>query len=108
MYVVVREDLTVPQQAVQACHAAIKASRSFLPETAILNSPNLVVCTIRDEESLKEMLEMVHRSGINACSFQEEDLNGETTAFATELISGEKRRVFRKCRLMKGKSLRAA
>lgn len=102
MYVVVREDLTVPQQAVQACHAAMKAARSFLPETAILNSPNLVVCTVRDEVALKAMLEDIHRAGILACSFQEEDLDGQTTVFATELVSGEKRRAFRKCRLLRG------
>ncbi len=103
----VREDISIPQQAVQACHAAMKAARSFLPETAILNSPNLVVCTIRDETALKAMLEDVNRHGILACSFQEEDMGGETTAFATELISGDLRRVFRRCRLLRGEAVAA-
>lgn len=80
----------------------MKASRSFLPDTAILNSPNLVVCTVPNEAALKDMLETVHRAGIKACSFQEDDLGGETTAFATELVSGEARKVFRKCRLLRG------
>lgn len=80
----------------------MKAARSFLPETAILNSPNLVVCTIPDEAALKAMLETVHRAGVRACSFQEDDLDGATTAFATELVSGEARKVFRKCRLLRG------
>ena len=100
MYVVVREDLSIAQQAVQACHAAIKASRSFLPDTAILNSPNLVVCTVPDEAALKALMQEVIDAGIMACSFQEEDLGGETTAFATQLVSGKQRRVFRKCPLL--------
>jgi len=78
----------------------MKAARSFLPETAILNSPNLVVCTVPDERALKVMLETVHRAGVLACAFQEEDLGGETTAFATELVSGDKRKLFRKCPLL--------
>lgn len=106
MYVVVREDLSIPQQAVQACHAAIKASRSFLPESAILNPPNLVVCVVPDEQALRTMLEQINRQGIRACSFQEDDMGGQTTAFATELIWGETRRAFRRCPLM-GRQLQA-
>ena len=108
MYAVVRADLSYAQRAVQACHASIKASRSFLPETAILNPPNLVVCTVPDERALKALLEDVHRAGIKACSFQEEDMGGETTAFATELISGDQRRVFRKCPLLREDAVKAA
>jgi len=104
----VRADLSVAQQSVQAVHAGIKAGRSFLPETAILNSPNLVVCTVPDECALRFLLEEVHRRGVMACSFQEEDLNGETTAFATELISGEHRKAFRKCPLLHKEVVKAA
>ena len=100
--------MSVAQQSVQSVHAGIKASRSFLPETAILNSPNLVVCTVENECALKTLLEEVHRRGILACSFQEEDLNNETTAFATELISGEQRKVFRKCPLLHKEMKQAA
>lgn len=108
MYVVVREDISHAQQAVQACHAAIKASRSFLPEVAIINSPNLVVCTAPDEAALHAVLEDVHRAGIRAALFREEDMNGEATAFATELVTGSQRRVFRKLPLLKGAVLQAA
>ncbi len=104
----VRSDLSPAQQAVQACHAAIKASRSFLPETAILNPPNLVVCTIADEPSLKAFLEEVNLAGLRACSFQEDDLGGQTTAMATELVSGERRKIFRKLRLLQGAVAKAA
>jgi hypothetical protein len=107
VYVIVRADLSFPQQAVQAIHAAMKASRSFLPDLCIVNSPNLVVCTVPDEAALKAFLETVHRAGIRASSFQEEDLDGQTTAFATELIAGEQRRVFRKCQLRRGEALAA-
>lgn len=93
----------------QACHAAIKASRSFLPETAILNSPNLVVCTVPNERELIALLEDVVHQGILACAFQEEDLQGQTTAFATALVSGSQRKAFRKCPLlMRERSLQAA
>lgn len=73
-----------------------------------MNSPNLVVCTVPNEAALKAMLEDVNRRGILACSFQEDDMGGETTAFATELVSGAQRRVFRKCPLMQGRELQAA
>jgi hypothetical protein len=63
---------------------------------------------VPDEPALKALLERVHRLGIRAQSFQEEDLGGETTAFATELISGDKRLAFRQLRLLKGRSLQAA
>jgi hypothetical protein len=107
VYVVVREDLSIPQQAVQACHASIKASRSFLPLEAITHSPNLVVCVVADQAALVRFLAEVRASGIRCAEFHEEDLGGEMTAFATELVQGELRRVFRKCRLLRGLSMAA-
>jgi len=86
----------------------MKAARSFLPETAILNSPNLVVCTVPNEAALKAMLESVCRAGVLACAFQEADLGNEATAFATELVSGEKRKLFRKCPLLHRKMVAMA
>lgn len=100
IYVVVRSDLTVAQQAVQATHAAIKASRSFLPESAIENSPNLVIVNIGSEKELLSLGEELVKLGIRFCLFQEEDLGKENTALATELISGAARRVFRKYKLL--------
>lgn len=95
----VRSDLTIPQQTVQACHAAIKAARDF-PLSVDHPHPNLVVCSVPDEASLLQFCAEVRAAGVRCADFQEEDLDNETTAFATETVSGAQRRIFRKCRLL--------
>ncbi len=59
-----------------------------------------MVCNIADEDSLIAFLREVRRSGVQCADFQEEDLGGQTTAFATELVSGPQRRIFRKLKLL--------
>jgi hypothetical protein len=54
------------------------------------------------------MLKTARAAGIRCSEFWEEDLDNEMTAFATELVSGEQRRVFRKQKLLRGLSLAAA
>lgn len=90
-----REDLSIPQQAVQACHAAIKAARSFLRSETDPENPNLVVCTIADRGALLEFFEGAWKQGVACVAFFEDDMQGEITAIASELVSGEKRKVFR-------------
>lgn len=104
MYIVVREDLSIPQQCVQSCHAAIKATKHLLSSNSPVENPNLVVCGVPDEAALHKLLTEVQSSGVRCCSFQEEDLGNQTTAFATELVSGSYRKAFKKCRLLRGES----
>ena len=99
MYVVVREDLPFPAQCVQSAHAAISAARHFPPDSP---HPNLVVCTTPNEASLRLACDAARTAGIRCHEFEEEDLGGETTAFATEQVAGPARRVFRKLPLLTG------
>jgi hypothetical protein len=83
---------------VQACHAAIEAARSFLPSGAA--HPLVIVCAVRDESALFGCLDRVARLGVRHRAFREPDTGGQLTAVATEPVSGERRRWFRKYRLL--------
>jgi hypothetical protein len=100
VYVLVRRDLTAPQQIVQACHACLEASRTFLATDS--EHPHLVVCGVRDELRLGHFLERMRRSGVRFRAFFEPDLDNQLTAAATEPLRGPQRRVFRDCRLLTG------
>jgi hypothetical protein len=95
----VRTDLPVPQQIVQACHAAIEVARSFLPPN--LPHPHLVVCAVADERRLYACLNRLHRLGIACRAFHEPDRGGELTALGTEPVCGERRRAFKRYRCLR-------
>ena len=99
VYVFVREDLTPSQQAVQACHACIDVARTLFPHYE--GVPFLVLCGLRDEKQLVDAFERIKNLGIKCQKFREPDLDNQTTAFATGLVSGDDRRLFRKYRLLK-------
>lgn len=94
-----RRDLTPSQQAVQACHACIDVARLFFPHYQ--GVPFLVLCGVRDEQHLVEAFERIKSLGIQCKEFCEPDLGDQVTAFATELVSGDLRRCFRKYQLLK-------
>lgn len=94
-----RKDLTPSQQAVQACHTCIDVARTFFPHYEGI--PFLVLCGLRNEKQLIDALERIKSFGIKCKEFHEPDLGDQVTAFATELVSGDKRRLFRKYQLLK-------
>jgi hypothetical protein len=94
----VRQDLSHPQQVVQACHAAIEAVRLLLPQH--LPHPHLVVCGVPDERHLYQCIERFRRLGISHSPFHEPDRGDELTAIATEPIYGPRRRLFRRYRCL--------
>ena len=100
VYVLVRKDLSGPQVAVQAAHAAIEVARSSLipPD---LDHPSVVLCGIDNESKLQKELERYQSMGIICKPFYEADLGGQLTAFATEPVFGEKRRLFKRLQLFK-------
>ena len=98
MYVLVRRDLVAPQQLVQACHACLEASRTFLSSDS--EHPHLVVCGVRDERRLGHCLDRLRRAGVRFRAFFEPDLANQLTAAATEPLRGAQRRVFRDYRLL--------
>ena len=100
VYVFVRADLSFPQQAVQAIHAAIEATKTgLIPSEAV--HPHLVLCTVPDERHLIDVSNQLSSKSIKFKTFIEPDRNNEATALATGLIPDSKRRLFRKFPLLK-------
>lgn len=102
---VVRNDISPAQKAVQASHAAILAARTFLDKLEqygpFEESPNLVICTVENDDILNEEFFRVLNCDISCVMFHEADMDNQTTAFATRLVSGDERKVFSKLKLLK-------
>lgn len=98
MYVFVRRDLTPSQIAVQACHACIEATRDLFPQYKEV--PFLVLCGVRNEQHLVDAFLRTKSLGVKCKLFREPDLDDQATAFATELVSGDSRHIFRKYQLL--------
>jgi hypothetical protein len=88
--VLVRRDLPAAQMAVQAAHAAIEASRQFLPANS--EHPSLVLCGVASEERLLAAADHLFRNGVRHALFREPDRAHEATALGTEPLCGEHRR----------------
>jgi hypothetical protein len=97
MYVAVRQDLSHPQQVVQACHAVIESVMQTPPQGT---HPNVIVCAVRDERRLLGLARRLSQEGVAFRVFSEPDRGGECTALATETVRGERRRVFRALQLL--------
>lgn len=99
IYVLVRKDLSPSQQAVQACHVAIEASRTFLDPEEI--HPHLVLLEISDKMTLSKVaIKLYLTTNIAYRVFLEEDIGNEPTALATEPIYGEDRTIFKDFKLL--------
>jgi hypothetical protein len=97
VYILVRRDLSSPQQAVQSCHAAIEAALSFgrLPD-----HPSVIICGIATEAKLENALCRLNALGIRCHAFREPDIGNQLTAIACEPVYGEQRRIFRQYQLL--------
>lgn len=99
LYIFVRKDLPSKEQiTVQACHAAIEASRHFLTKETF--HPSLVVLQVDNEEDLEEVTLYLREHGIGCKEFYESWYNDSLTAVGTEIITGEKRRILRNYKLL--------
>jgi hypothetical protein len=88
-YVLVREDIPLEQQMVQACHAALEAGFAFpAPE----QTSSLIVCTVPDREALLAARERLARYGIRSEMFFEPDWDMGHSALATEPLTERKKR----------------
>lgn len=97
IYIFVRLDLSISQRAVQSAHAAIEAARSIPPQA---EHPHLVLIGLKNEKKLKEIQIELDKQDIQTYTFNESDRNNEMTSFATELISEEKKYIFRRFMLL--------
>jgi hypothetical protein len=101
-YIFVRQDIPMEQTLVQACHAAVIIGWDMHVDDETKVFPdhlNLVVCGVKDEATLEEIY--LNTWPIKKCRFHEPDMMNQLTAFGTEPISGNKRRVFKKYKLLK-------
>ena len=98
VYILVRKDLSTPQQAVQSCHAAIEAALSFgrLPD-----HPSVIICGIDSEAKLLNAQNKLTLAGIKCHSFREPDIDNQLTAIACEPVYDEQRKLFRQYQLIK-------
>ncbi len=106
VYVLVRRDLTFPQQAVQAAHAAIEGCRAGLipgnhDGDVTHPHPHLVLCHVGSIPGLLRAAESLRAAGIRFQLFHEPDLGGAPTALATEPLRGEARAPLRRFPLLK-------
>ncbi len=83
LYVVVRADLPVAQQAVQAVHAAVafaaESPALFRGDAAL---QNLALLAAPDEPALETLVRRATAAGVPWQSFRETDLGGSLTAVA--------------------------
>lgn len=93
MYVLVRQDLTKIQQAVQSGHAL---AEYLLNHNTVWNNGTLVYLKVKDEDELHCWGMKLNYKGIDWRGFKEPDINNELTALAA--VSDGK--VFRKLRLL--------
>lgn len=99
IYAFVRKDLTPSQISVQVSHACIEVARYHVP--AGLEHPSLIVLGVDNERHLKKCLSHVREQGIICEGFCESDLNDQLTAFATEPVPINKRKIFKRYQLIK-------
>lgn len=95
-YLVVRIDLPIEQQIVQASHAAYEAGVHFC---TFNTSNSLVVCKVNSEYELLCEQERLCRHGIKFIVFREPDIGNQATAFCTEPIDDSRRKLFTKYKL---------
>lgn len=92
-YMFIRTDLTVPQQIVQASHAALQAGAKFG-----LHS-HLVLIGVKDQDRLHHVAKMLDERDILFEMFHEPDNNAGYTALCTQPLTGEARRPLRQFQL---------
>lgn len=94
-----RNDLGPEQKAVQAAHACIEMARWMLPVDEA--HPHLVMCVVRNEAKLREVMSRLDSQQIRFKEFREPDRDNETTALATEPLRGDRRTFFKKYQLLR-------
>ena len=98
VYVIVRNDLSVPQKAVQSCHACIEVAREYIGKED--GHPSVIICVIRDENKLKRLIEKMDNESIVFKEFREPDIGNELTAIATSPLYGDQRKFFSRYQLL--------
>lgn len=92
VYVLVRADIPLEQQAVQACHASLHVGYA---EDEPSSPPNLVLLTVPSESRLLAVANDLDKQGLRYSLFNEPDGGMGFSALATRVIqSAKERRLF--------------
>jgi hypothetical protein len=100
VYVLVRTDLSLPQQLCQAAHAAHESGRHLADRTPAISS--IVLCALPSERALLDARDRLEFLGIRTVVFREPDLGGQATALATEPVRPSHRPLLSRYPLWKG------
>ena len=95
MYVVIRNDLSNAQKAVQGSHAAIESGRKFLQKGD--KHPFVIFILVKNKQRLERLSESL---GFEHVMFREPDIGDEATAIATRPLYGSERKKFSRYQLM--------
>ena len=98
MYVLIRNDLSNAQRAVQACHAAIESSRKYLKDTD--EHPSVILCSVKNESKILKYSDEFSKQGIDHVVFREPDIGNAATALASRPLVGKDRKAFAKFQLL--------
>lgn len=98
IYILIRNDLSHRQQAVQSCHAALEASRNFLKKDD--EHPSIIICQIKSENKLLSCAAELKEKGIDFQMFYEPAIGHQATALATRPLRGDERKAFSRFQLM--------
>lgn len=93
VYVLVRTDLPLAQQLVQAAHACLEAGRHFAQPLA---PSHLVLLAVKSQAQLHDAVREAEASGIRSLMFYEPDNGLGDTAACTEPLCGFQRPIFRR------------
>lgn len=98
VYVIVRNDLSPAQRAVQSCHAIIETTRNFNMSG---EHPSVIICEVKSEHKLREIATELSGKNIKYSAFHEPDIGGQLTAIASEPLRLEKRDAFKRFQLLR-------
>jgi len=98
--VVVRGDIPIQHQAVQAIHAGIASARELIPRDMI--HPSLVLCTVPSRSELESLSDRLMSAGIVHRFFYESNMEDQPTALASEPVGKVGRKAFQKLPLFTG------
>lgn len=94
MYIFVRNDLSHPQQIVQAAHSAYEMGRAADGDVI----PNVVLIGVSNEDELMDTMSYLVDQGIDHTTFFEPDVDS-FTAIATRPLTGEDRKPLKRFKL---------
>jgi hypothetical protein len=99
LYVFVRKDLSSQAQiSVQAGHAILEATRAYCAGED--EHPSIIIFGIKSEPKLRSLEERIRSQGVRLKPFYEPDIGHQMTAFATEPVHGDRRKIFEKYTLL--------